>query len=705
MASAAQGSGFRLGVDFGTSHTTAVLRWPDGHSRPLLFDGSPLLPSAVYVQPDGQIVVGRDAVHAARLDPARFVPTPKRLGDQETVRLGESEVGVTAMIAAVLERVRIEAVRVSAATIDDVTLTYPAGWDAARVARLAQAARRAGLPEPSLMPEPVAAAAYFVSVLGRTIPVNSALVVYDFGGGTFDASVVAPTSDGYRVLGVRGLDNVGGVDLDAALLEHIAREQRATNPEVWRQLEEPQTPADRRHRRHLVEDVRAAKEMLSRAETATVPVPLLEQEVRVTRDEFETLARPLLERTLNATTDVIRTSHLPKERVTAVLLVGGSSRVPLVARLLRDQAGLAPSIMDQPETVVAEGSVRLATGASGLTRAGSAIPVPAQPMAPAPGPMSRPVDPWEGEQQTPVLPVPAMRQPTVTVTNPTRVHTVPTMPVAPPRYSPPPPPYQAPRPYRPRRRRRWIPVLLVIAVLAAAGSAVALFRPDLIQQVLAGGGRTPPARTTEPPTPYVREAQPDWLPVGMELFVDDKAEASVVPGDATNGGECTYRRPGVLQVQRNIFDVTGCVATQAVKDRPIRDGAVEAQFAVDSGCGGMWIRTGTKGYFVAVCADGRIHLHRLLNRAPDEGDSERLGSWDGHDTSDIVVGALAVGTELTVYANGVPLGTVTHSEIGSGRVGVGGFAPHPADRMSATVTDFRAWWTPVDEPTPTAQAA
>jgi len=716
MASAAQGSAFRLGVDFGTSHTTAVLRWPDGHSRPLLFDGSPLLPSAVYVQPDGQIVVGRDAVHAARLDPARFVPTPKRLGDQETVRLGESEVGVTAMIAAVLERVRMEAVRVSAATIDDVTLTYPAGWDAARVARLAQAARRAGLPEPSLMPEPVAAAAYFVSVLDRTIPVNSALVVYDFGGGTFDASVVAPTSDGYRVLGVRGLDNVGGVDLDAALLEHIAREQRATNPDVWRQLEDPQTPADRRHRRHLVEDVRAAKEMLSRAETATVPVPLLEQEVRVTRDEFETLARPLLERTLNATTDVIRTSHLPKERVIAVLLVGGSSRVPLVARLLRDQAGLAPSIMDQPETVVAEGSVRLATGASGLTRAGSAIPVPAQPMAPTPGPMSQPVDPWEAEQQTPVLPVPAMPQPTATQRHPTRVHTVPTVPVPPPppprypadpRYPVPAPPYQGPgRPYRPRRRRRWIPVLLVIAILAAAGSAVALFRPDLIQQVLAGGGRTPPpGRTSAPPEPYVREAQPSWLPAGMELFVDDKAEPSVVPGDATNGGECTYERPGVLLVRRDVYDVTGCRATQAVRDRPIWDGAIEAQFAVDRGCGGMWIRTGTKGYFVAVCADGTVQLHRLLNRAPDEGDSERLDSWDGHDTSNIVVGALAVGTQLTVYANGVALGTVTHSEIGSGRVGVGGFAPHPADRMSATVTEFRAWWTRVDEPAPTAQAA
>ena len=110
MASAT--AGFRLGIDFGTSHTTAIVRWPDGHARPLLFDGSPLLPSAVYAQPDGSLLVGRDAVHAARLDPARFEPSPKRRIDRDTVRLGDAEVSVTAMIAAVLERVKDEAVRV-----------------------------------------------------------------------------------------------------------------------------------------------------------------------------------------------------------------------------------------------------------------------------------------------------------------------------------------------------------------------------------------------------------------------------------------------------------------------------------------------------------------------------------------------------------------------------------------------------------------
>ena len=95
MASATS-AGFRLGIDFGTSHTTAILRWPDGHARPMLFDGSPLLPSAVYAETDGTLLVGRDAVHAARLDPARFEPNPKRRIDRDTVTLGDQEVPVTA---------------------------------------------------------------------------------------------------------------------------------------------------------------------------------------------------------------------------------------------------------------------------------------------------------------------------------------------------------------------------------------------------------------------------------------------------------------------------------------------------------------------------------------------------------------------------------------------------------------------------------
>jgi hypothetical protein len=138
--------------------------------------------------------------------------------------------------------------------------------------------------------------------------------------------------------------------------------------------------------------------MLSRADSATIALPLLEQEARITRAEFEELARPMLERTVRTTVGVIAAADLQPGRIAAVLLVGGSSRIPLVASLLRTGTSLEPAIIDQPETVVAEGSVRLASGATGETRASSSVPGPAGPAhaQPTPGKVYAPpaADPW-----------------------------------------------------------------------------------------------------------------------------------------------------------------------------------------------------------------------------------------------------------------------------------------------------------------------
>jgi molecular chaperone DnaK len=102
----------RLGIDFGTTNTVAMLAWPDGRIRPLLFDDSPLLLSAVHLRDDGTLQVGRDAARAAVATPARFEPNPKRRIDEGTLLLGETEVPVVDAITAVLARVAAEARRV-----------------------------------------------------------------------------------------------------------------------------------------------------------------------------------------------------------------------------------------------------------------------------------------------------------------------------------------------------------------------------------------------------------------------------------------------------------------------------------------------------------------------------------------------------------------------------------------------------------------
>ncbi|NMO52687.1 Hsp70 family protein [Actinoplanes sp. TBRC 11911] len=339
-----------LGVDFGTSNTVAVARWPDGRARPLLVDGSPLLPSAVYAEPDGALVVGQDAVHSSRLDPARFEPNPKRRIDDGLVLLGERELPVEELIAGVLARVAEEWRRAVGPVDGDVTLTCPATWGAARRTLLADAARRAGLGNARLVAEPVAAATYFAEVLGRDVPIGSVVVVHDFGAGTFDASVVARTSSGFEVMAVDGRDDIGGLDVDAAIIEHLRTDE-------WQRIFEPSTIEERRGQRQLWDEARIAKERLSRNQTADFVVPLLGTEVHLTRDELERVARPVLDQTIRVTKGLLDWADLPPGRLAGVFLVGGASRIPLVATLLHRELDEAPVVIEQPELVVAEGSI------------------------------------------------------------------------------------------------------------------------------------------------------------------------------------------------------------------------------------------------------------------------------------------------------------------------------------------------------------
>ncbi|GIG64189.1 Hsp70 family protein [Phytomonospora endophytica] len=364
-----------LGVDFGTSHTVAVLRRADGRVEALMFGGTALLPSGVAAGRDGALAVGSDAAHAARNDPAAFEPHPKRRIDDGTVLLGEHEFPVEDLFAAVLAEVRSRCVEVARSVPEAVTLTHPAAWGPRRRRILRSAAVKAGFATARLVPEPVAAAAYYARELGHDVPVGATVVVHDFGGGTFDASVVRRTADGFEVLAVDGLDDLGGVDIDEVLVQHL-RSQYG-DPGSWVRLLAPDSTADRRHARLFREDVRLAKEMLSRRSIADLHIPLPDRDVHVTREELERITAPLLSRAVEVTSAVIEESGVPPERIAGVFLVGGGSRMPLIATLLHRELGRAPVLADHIELVVAHGAI---------LDEGPAAPQPSPATAPAPAP-------------------------------------------------------------------------------------------------------------------------------------------------------------------------------------------------------------------------------------------------------------------------------------------------------------------------------
>ncbi|WP_433087644.1 Hsp70 family protein [Dactylosporangium sp. CA-052675] len=402
---------FALAVDYGTSNTVAILRWPDGKTRPLLFDGSPLLPSAVYAMADGHLATGRDAINSAKLDPVRFEPNPKRHVDEPDLLLGDATVPLVAAVAATLARVAAEARQVAGRPVDDLAMTYPAEWGSARRAVLTQAASRAGLPPPRLVPEPVAAGLYFTAVLGHRVPPGASVLVYDLGAGTFDASVVRRSASGFETLAYRGLDDVGGVDLDELVVQEIGAVAGASDPGAWARLSHPRTAPDRRAARTLREDARMLKERLSRESSAGLLVPILDRDLHVTRGELEQRARPLIAQTVAVTAATLTASGVPRERVAGLFLVGGSTRMPLVATELHRALGITPTVLDQPELVVAEGAL-----VTDVPARPDPIPSPApvsSPVAPPPPPMpvsAMPISPQPISPQ-PISPQPISPQP------------------------------------------------------------------------------------------------------------------------------------------------------------------------------------------------------------------------------------------------------------------------------------------------------
>lgn len=376
-----------LSVDLGTSNTVAVL---SAHGRPprvIDVDGSTTMPSAVFAEEDGGLVVGKDAERRARLDPTRFEPNPKRRVDEQTLLLGTDVVPVSEVLSAVLRRVFDETVRqLGGEPPEEVRLSHPAQWGPVRRNVLLSAARLAGMGDAiTLVPEPVAAAAHFASFPGKALAPGQTLAVYDLGAGTFDVAVLGATPNGFTVLAEDGLPDLGGLDVDQALLVHVGREVSHSDPQRWQRLLRPESTADRRARRALQEDVKAAKEALSRLPQTEVPMPEPFSDVLVTRAELEALVRPTMLRSVELLARTVRSAGLSPERLAGIYLVGGSSRLPLVGSLLAEKLGVVPSSLDQPETAVAFGAHHV--GPDGLTMRTQQIEgdvAGAQPVAPPP---------------------------------------------------------------------------------------------------------------------------------------------------------------------------------------------------------------------------------------------------------------------------------------------------------------------------------
>jgi actin-like ATPase involved in cell morphogenesis len=341
---------------------------------------SVVAPSVVYLREDGVLLTGEAAAVRAARHPERAARAFKRrLGDPTPVLLGGKPHAVTELLAALLRDVVAEVGQAEGAPPRRVVLTHPANWGRFRRGLFEEVPNLAGLSDVRLVSEPEAAAAHYAAT--RRLDDGQIVAVYDLGGGTFDVAVLCKRAEGVRILGIpEGIERLGGVDFDEAVFSHVNAAASGALTEL-----DPRDPQASIALARLRQECVLAKEALSVDTEAVVPVflPGRHFEARLTREEFEDLIRAPIESTVGALSRALRSAQVSPDQLSAVLLVGGSSRTPLVARTVSAQLG-RPTVVDaHPKYAVALGAATLAglagggaTGGAGPVNRGRPSPIP-----------------------------------------------------------------------------------------------------------------------------------------------------------------------------------------------------------------------------------------------------------------------------------------------------------------------------------------
>ncbi len=350
-----------LGIDLGT--TNSLVGVVDSGFPILLADetGSRIVPSVVHF-PDGggEPVVGEAARRMRALHPDRTVASAKRhMGGGEVLVAGDPPVGAEEVSAEILRHLAGVAERAMGAAIGKAVITVPAYFNDGQRNATRRAGEMAGLEVVRIVSEPTAAAlAYGLDKLAE----RSRVAVYDFGGGTFDVSVLELNGGVFQVLATEGDTGLGGDDIDRLLAARLyamaggGAFEEASPMEVAR----------------FLEAARAAKEALSEADAVPVRLPFREGgepfETELARGDFEELARPVVDRTRAHCRNVLAAAEVEGGELDAVVLVGGSTRIPLVRAVVAEVFGQAPDLSQNPDEAVALGAVVQAGVLSGALR-------------------------------------------------------------------------------------------------------------------------------------------------------------------------------------------------------------------------------------------------------------------------------------------------------------------------------------------------
>lgn len=341
-----------VGIDLGTTNSVVAFV-VNGQPKVLDEDGEALLPSIVGINPQGQLVTGLAARNQLAAFPDRTVASIKRrMGTMDPVHLADQSFTPPEISAMILRKLRDRATRALGCPVSRAVITVPAFFDENQRQATREAAALAGFTVERIINEPTAATLVYHAGTHD----QKRIAVYDFGGGTFDVSIVRMEAGVVEVLSSHGDVHLGGDDLDQALLDDVADQFKTEHGIDLR--------ADAQSRYRVLLACEHAKCRLSKEETVQIDEVFIAEKdgqplhlmTTITRQQFEKLIEPFVDRTIQCVDKALRDSGLTIHQLDDLVLVGGSTRIPLVEERLREEFMLEPSRGVDPDLAVALGA-------------------------------------------------------------------------------------------------------------------------------------------------------------------------------------------------------------------------------------------------------------------------------------------------------------------------------------------------------------
>lgn len=344
-----------VGIDLGTTNSV-ISYWKEKEPHTITINGNVLLPSVVSLTEEG-FIVGRIAKNMAILEPEKTVLSVKRkMGEDIEIQVGDRKMRPEEVSAVILKKLKQEAVKtlgLSETELLRAVITVPAYFTETQREATKQAAESAGLQVERIINEPTAAGLAF----GMSAMDEAIYAVYDFGGGTFDVSVIESNEGMIEVLASTGNNLLGGDDLDDLLSEHIwenfVNENKIADPTANSKV--------KARLKHIAEKI---KIKLSKEEEYSIQESFFFQqgdasyhiEQTITRATFENLIEAKVSETIQHLEKAIKEAKIQESELDGILLVGGSSRIPLVAQKIEQRFKISPMLISHPNEAIAHGA-------------------------------------------------------------------------------------------------------------------------------------------------------------------------------------------------------------------------------------------------------------------------------------------------------------------------------------------------------------